>query len=350
MNPHVDKFLLQQSEWLKGKGPLSGIVISTRIRLARNLAKYPFPLKAGIETRKKILDEFESARKKVKELKEGLIFNLEELSSLDRDFFVERHLMSVEFSKGGMGQALLVSKDEVFSIMINEEDHFRIQVIKSGFNLKETWNYISSIDDKLSQRLEFAFSADFGFLTACPTNVGTGLRGSVMLHLPGLVLLKRINKVLSLVSKLNFAVRGLFGEGTQAIGNFFQVSNQVTLGRSEEELLDNIEGVVRQVVEREEEARDILLRKEKLFLEDRIWRSYGILKNCHIISSQEALDLISMLRLGLDLGIIKSTTTSLLNELFILIQPAHLQKLEGKVLSSQQRDIIRAKLIRERLA
>lgn len=281
--------------------------------------------------------------------KKSTLFKIQEIDSVDKQFLVERHLMSHEHATSPEGKALLVSEEEVLSVMINEEDHLRIQVMRSGFNLEETWNIINMLDDELSQKLDFAFLADWGYLTACPTNTGTAIRGSVMLHLPALVMTKQINKVLAAIAKLNFASRGFYGEGTQATGNFYQISNQVSLGHSEEEIIQNINGLIRQVIEQEEQARQVLMLQNKPMLEDKIARSLGVLKNAHIISSQETIELLSMVRLGIDLGLIMDVDRKNINELFIMIQPAHLQKIEGKKLSASARDIKRASLIRAKI-
>ncbi|MCX5687650.1 MAG: ATP--guanido phosphotransferase, partial [Candidatus Omnitrophica bacterium] len=237
----------------------------------------------------------------------------------------------------------------VISIMINEEDHLRMQVMKSGFNLKEAWQIINDIDTELGNSLDFAYSVDFGYLTACPTNTGTGMRASVMLHLPSLVMTKQIGKVLQAITKLSLTARGLYGEGTEASGNFFQISNQVSLGHKEEDIIDNIDRIIKQIVDHEQSARETLLLQNKEALEDRIWRAYGTLKSAHIITSTETIDLLSLARLGVDLGVIKQADRTLINELFVVTQPAHLQKLEKKKLSPNQRDVKRAEIIREKL-
>jgi len=221
--------------------------------------------------------------------------------------------------------------------------------MQSGFNLFEAWNIINKIDDSLAGELNFSFLADWGYLTACPTNTGTGMRGSVMLHLPALVMTTQINRVLAAISKLSFTTRGLYGEGTQATGNFFQVSNQVSLGHSEDDIIENINGLIKQIIEQESQAREMMLSRNRAVLEDRINRSFGILKSAHIITSQETIELLSMVRLGSDLGMVKDINRSTINELFITTQPAHLQKLESKKLSSQERDVKRAQLIRNKL-
>jgi len=246
-------------------------------------------------------------------------------------------------------KGLLIDDKEIISIMVNEEDHLRIQILQSGFNVTEAWRMAEEIDTDLGKKLPYAFSAKWGYLTACPTNTGTGMRGSVMLHLPALVMSRQIERVLAAIAKLSFTTRGLYGEGTQASGNFFQISNQVSLGHSEEEIMDNLNGLIRQIIEQEAQAREVLLTKSKEVLEDRINRSLGILKNAHIITSQETIELLSMVRLGSDLGMIKDINRRSINELFITTLPAHLQKLENKKLSSQDRDLKRAELIRKKL-
>lgn len=337
------------SEWLKGSGPNSEIVISSRIRLARNLANIPFPHWAnknqGEDTLNKIRDSF----LKVDCLKKATFFELAKMDSIDKQFLVERHLMSLDHAQKTNSKAVVVDDDEVVSIMINEEDHIRMQVMQSGFNLHEAWNMINEMDDSIAKELNFAFMPDWGYLTACPTNAGTGMRGSVMLHLPALVTLQAIDRVLAAIAKLSFTTRGLYGEGTQAMGNFFQISNQISLGPSEGEIIESINGLIRQIIEQENQARETLLSKNKPLLEDRINRSLGILRSARIISSQETIELLSMVRLGCDLGMVKDIDRRRINELFIITQPAHLQKIEGKKLSAQERDIKRAEIIREKL-
>jgi protein arginine kinase len=221
--------------------------------------------------------------------------------------------------------------------------------MQSGFNLFEAWEIINKIDEHLSKELSFAFQPEWGYLTACPTNAGTGMRASVMLHLPALVMTRQINQVLTAISKLSFTARGLYGEGTQAMGNFFQISNQVSLGPSEEEIIENLNGLIRQIIEQEHQTREVLFSRNRTMLEDKINRSFGILKSAHIISSQETVDVLSVVRLGVDLGMIKDIDRRTVNELFILTQPAHLQKMEDKRLTSHERDVKRAEIIRARI-
>lgn len=345
----LDDLLHHGSEWLKGTGPNSNIVISSRIRLARNLEKFPFPHWANKKQNEETLNLIEAAVGKIDSLKNTTVFRLADLDAVDKQCLVERHLMSHEHAQKSNHKAVIIDPEEIISIMVNEEDHLRLQVMQSGFNLVEAWNIINRLDDGLANELSFAFLPDWGYLTACPTNTGTGMRGSVMLHLPALVMTNQINRVLAAISKLSFTTRGLYGEGTQATGNFFQISNQVALGHSEEEIIENINGLIRQIIEQENQAREVLLSRSKEMLEDRISRGFGILKSAHIISSQETIELLSMVRLGNDLGLVKDIDRCAINELFIITQPAHLQKMENKKLTSQERDVKRAEIIRSRL-
>jgi protein arginine kinase len=352
-----EHFLENENSWLSGQGPEADIVFSSRIRLARNVCDTPFPMQASPSQKKSFVAKVNKIYTKAKHLKDAEFYKSEDIDELDKQLLLERHLVSQEYIEPGEGKALIFTKDESISIMVNEEDHLRMQVLVSGFNLRSSWHKLSSIDDDLSKELSFSYLPDLGYLTACPTNVGTGLRASCMLHLPALILTKRINKILELLSRISFTTRGLFGEGTQALGDFFQISNQVGLGLSEDELIDNLIGVVNQVKAQEVDSRSILMRKHKLTLQDNVWRALGILKNARLINSKEALSHLSILSLGVDLGIIKDTdlakknnSRELLNELFIVLQPAHLQKIEGKPLTESQRDSIRAELLREKLS
>ncbi len=346
---NLDDLQKHTSEWLKGTGPNADIVLSSRIRLARNIEKVPFPHWADKKENEKVLAMVEDAFTKNDLLKNLTVFRLSELDSVDKQFLVERHLMSLEHAQKSNFKAVMVDEEEVVAIMVNEEDHIRMQVMQSGFNLFEAWNTINALDDALAQLLPFACLPDWGYLTACPTNTGTGMRGSVMLHLPALVMTRQIDRVLAAISKLSFTARGLYGEGTQATGNLFQISNQVSLGHSEIDIIENINGIIKQIIEQEHQARETIFSKNKPVLEDRVNRSLGLLKSARIISSQETIELLSMVRLGTDLGIVKDIDQRRINELFIITQPAHLQKLENKKLSSEERDVKRAELIRRNL-
>ncbi|MDP3786331.1 MAG: protein arginine kinase [Candidatus Omnitrophota bacterium] len=339
----------QTGEWLKGSGPNADIVMSSRIRLARNLAKYPFPHWAKPAQLEVVLSDFEKAYKDIDYFKGALYLRMKELSSIDKQMLLERHLISREHIMSPEYKSVLISDREIISTMVNEEDHLRIQVLQSGFNIQNTWQLANKIDDELDKKLDYAYSTDLGYYTCCPTNVGTGMRASCMAHLPCLVMTKQINQLLNAISKLGLTARGFFGEGTEAYGNFFQISNQVTLGHSEEEIIDNLERLIRQVIDYENAARKSLLANQKQLLDDKISRAVGILKSAHLMTSEEALVLLSEVRLGIDLGMIKDIDINMLNELIVQIQPAHLQKLEGKHLSAEERDVKRAELIQSKL-
>lgn len=345
----IKQILSSNCEWLKGTGPESEVVVSSRIRLARNVAGYLFLEKLNEENQISIISEVQKAVKASKSLKDCMFIQYKDIKEVDRQLLVERHLISREHASGKGKKALVVTPNEMVSIMVLEEDHLRSQVFQSGLNLTEAWQMIDKIDSDLEQAIAYSFDAELGYLTACPTNVGTGLRASCMMHLPALVMTKQINKVLQAVAKLNLAVRGLYGEGTQAIGNFFQFSNQITLGQNEEDIIDNLERVIRQVIEHEKEARRYLLEKKKSKIEDQIWRALGALKSAYLISSNETIGYLSLVRLGVDIGFIKDITYPNLNALFLSTQPAHLQKMYGNDFNASERDYNRAQLLRERL-
>lgn len=343
---NVDLLLNQLGVWLEGTGEHSDIVISSRVRLARNLRNLPFYHWASPEKRKEVYLKVKEVIAKIPDLKNGIWVDISELSDLDRYFLLERHLVSRELVEKGYYKGCLIGEREIVSIMVNEEDHIRLQVLNSGLSLQEALEIARRIDNQLAQKLDYAYSYEWGYLTACPTNTGTGLRASVMLHLPLLVLSKQIANVINTIAKLSFTTRGFYGEGTEARGNFFQISNQVTLGRSEDEIVENLLKVINQIISYERSAREKFYTQEKLALEDQVYRSYGMLKYSRAISSKEAIELLSNLRLGIDLGIIELDIKQI-NELFLRIQPAHLQKLEGRKLNNKERDVKRAELIRQ---
>lgn len=348
MGEWASQLLKSPTEWLRGQGNDVDVVVSSRIRLARNLAGFPFLTKLGKEHEDDIIDMVEQAVTHAPALKDTLFIRYRDVTELDKQFLLERHLISREHAVEQGDKAVAVSPNEVVSLMILEEDHLRLQVFQSGFNIIETWRIIEEIINELEKHLPFSFHADLGYLTACPTNVGTGLRASCMLHLPSLVLTKQVNKVLQALSKLNLATRGLYGEGSSASGNFFQISNQITLGQKEEDIIAGLEKVIHQMIAHEKEARQYLLEKRKAKFEDQIWRALGTLKSARVISSGEAVQLLSLVRLGVDIGFITHLKYNELNSLFLLMQPAHLQKLYGRALGSSERDVRRADLIREK--
>lgn len=336
-------------EWLRGTGKESDIVISSRIRLARNVTGFPFLSRANLRQRKEVEALLRETVAKSEITKELSYVNLNTATTVDKLLLVERHLISKEHAEGDGERGVAFGKTETISLMINEEDHLRIQVIRAGFELKNTWAVIDEIDNCLSEKLNFAFSSRFGYLTACPTNVGTGMRASVMLHLPALGMTKHIEKVFNAVGKLGLVVRGLYGEGTKVSGDLYQISNQFTLGKTESEILSIIESVIPRITSYERMARKALVLESKEQLEDRIWRSYGMLKTARMITSEEILQLLSQVRMGVNLGLINDIEMKTLNELFILTLPGHLQKLQGCELDSTQRNIIRASFVRKRL-
>ncbi len=346
---NINDIVKRTGEWLKGEGPDADIVISSRVRIARNIKGYPFFHWAGKKEKMEVFSAVKEAIGASKYMKSAMFVRIVDMDDVDRLFFVERHLMSREHGIADEAKALAVEDKEIISVMVNEEDHIRAHAIHSGFNLADTWRIVDALDDELSTKLEYWYSERWGYLTACPTNIGTGLRGSVMMHLPALTITNQIGRVLQAITKLGIAARGLYGEGSEASGNFFQISNQVTLGRPEEDVIDNIEKLINQVIKRERSAREYLLTNNKSAISDRIWRAYGTLKSARIITSDETIRLLSLIRLGVDIGIITDIDRKTLNELFIFTQPAHLQKIENKKLSSTERDMKRADLIRDKL-
>ena len=345
----VDKLVAKRVGWLADRGADDDIVISTRIRLARNLVDFPFPIQADDTVLKSVASGVRAAVGKSRALKRLVAIEMEGVSDVDGGVLVERRLVSLEFLQRPLGAALLLDEDESLSVMVNEEDHLRLQTIRPGLALSEAWSEINKLDDRISSGLNLAFDLTLGFLTSCPTNVGTGMRASVMLHLPALALTGQMDTLSQGVAKLGLAVRGMFGEGTRNLGNICQISNQSTLGESEEDILKRLNAVIGQVVSHEKNARLKLLETRENFLFDNVGRAYGALKYAYSMSSQEALNSLSMLRLGVDLGLVASVDIHDVNELFILVQPAHLQKHAGKTLSSEERDEVRASMLRSRL-
>jgi len=345
----LDDISGKPAPWLSGDGPDSFAVLSSRIRLARNIADFPFPSTADIESREKILDFLSPAFKKVDSLKNGSFLQTVDMDNLSQKFLMERHIISPEFVRGGSGRGIYIDDDEKISIMLNEEDHIRLQVISSGMSLNECWEIANKVDDELAKLVEFDFNNKFGYLTSCPTNVGTGLRASVLIHLPGLVHTDEIDNVISNISKIGLVVRGFYGEGTDVLGNLFQISNQTTLGHTEEEIIDSLVKVTSKIIENEQNAQEQLMSSASDQIEDKVWRSYGILTHARALTSNEVMNMLSALRLGLSLGIIDKFNYRELNELMIITQPAHLQKYMGKEMDNVERDIVRADLVRQRL-
>lgn len=341
------------SSWMEGTGPDADVVISSRVRAARNLSDFPFPHLLSSEKAEQVLHAIQLAvnSRSVKNSSGNLeLVRLNELQPIERQILVEKHLISPDLLEKNLNiRAIVLSDDEVLSIMVNEEDHLRMQCLLPGLQLREAWMLIDKLDDAMEQTLDFAFSERLGYLTACPTNVGTGLRASVMVHLPGLVLTNQIYNVLTAVSKLGITVRGLYGEGTESKGNLFQVSNQITLGQSEDEIIENLISITKKLLAQERSARQALLNERREFLEDRVCRAYGALAQARIITSEEAMRLLSDVRLGVDMGIIKKVHPRTINELLVMTRPAYLIRLSGKEMTPHQRDVKRAELIRQKL-
>lgn len=345
----LEELTQSAGEWLRGAGPEADIVISSRIRLARNLADYPFISRATEQDRVEIERALRAAVNGVQEPGEVLYVDVAKLSGLDRQFLVERQLISREHAEGRGARSVAIDCREKFSVMVNEEDHLRIQVMQSGLDLAAAWDRINQIDNHIERRVTFAFHEKLGYLTACPTNVGTGMRVSVMLHLPALVITRQIDKVFRSLQKISLAVRGLYGEGSQAMGDFYQISNQITLGRSEQELIKQVGDIVPVIIDYERQARAFLIKESHENLHDRVSRAYGILRTAQTISSEETMHLLSSVRMGVNLGLIDDLEIPLLNRLFIHTQPAHLQKLRGAELDSDDRNIERARYLRRHL-
>jgi protein arginine kinase len=346
---NLDSLTQNHGEWLRASGPEADIVISSRIRLARNLSSFPFTNRASTHQKTEI-EQYLKARLERLTFDPSLEYvNLVGLPMLDRQLLVERQLISRELANSEGPRGVAFANNEIISIMVNEEDHIRLQVIRSGFTLDEAWQDADRLDDKLEEKVPYAFSEELGYLTACPTNVGTGMRASVMLHLPALVLTKQIEKVFRALQKINLAVRGLYGEGSRASGDFYQISNQVTLGKSETTIINEIRDVIPNIINYERQARQALTRENGQVVLDRVRRAFGTLKNAAMMTSEETMDLLSSVRLGVNLGLIDDIDILAVNELFIHTQPAHLQKLLGKELDSEERNSERARFLRNRL-
>lgn len=339
------------SDWMRGTGPDSDVVISSRVRVARNLRHQPFPMLATSQQAAEVMNRLTEVSRSGKLDAYGRFDTilLSDLSELDKRVLVEKHLISPNLANESRAGAVILSENEAVSIMINEEDHLRIQCLYPGFQIGEAWTLASGIDDIFEEAADYAFDERRGYLTTCPTNVGTGIRASVMMHLPALVLTQQINRILSAVTQVGLAVRGLYGEGSEALGNLFQISNQVTLGQSEQEIIDNLHGVARQIIEHERAARKRLLEESRIRIEDRVRRSYGILAHAAIMDSKEAAQRLSDVRLGADLGLLKEITPHVLNELLVMTQPGFLQQAFNEKMSPEQRDFRRAELIRNQL-
>ena len=348
----LERFLQNAlSSWMNCDGPETDIVLSSRVRLARNFNDYTFPTVFSHDVAAEVIELVKKRNETEVNSEIGKLEMLEmsQLQPLEKQVLVEKHLISPQLIEETRQGACLLSEDEMISIMINEEDHLRIQCLMSGLQLKEALQLANVLDDWMEEEIDYAYDEERGYLTSCPTNVGTGLRASVMMHLPGLVLTQQLNQIVPAINQLGLVVRGMYGEGSQALGNIFQISNQITLGKSEKDIVEDLTDVVQQIIAQERAAREALVKTSHIQLEDRIFRSYGILSNARIIETKEASTCISDVRLGIDLGFINDISKSILNELMILTQPGFLQKYAGGPLRPFERDVRRAALIRERL-
>lgn len=339
----LDDMVRRHGSWLEA-GINQGPVISSRVRLARNLEEYSFPGWASEEENHAVWMQVSAIFETMEQ--RFICWGMAQTPALDKEILFERHLISQELATQDDSCGVIVTPDECMSIMVNEEDHIRIQSLQPGLNLQGAWQAADRIDDTLEETLNYAFSPKLGYLTSCPSNVGTGMRASVMLHLPGLVLIKEMEPIINGISKIGLAVRGMWGEGTEAAGNMFQISNQTTLGRREDEIIAHLEQIVLELVGHENDARRRLIDEKPLIVKDQVDRAFGTLSHARLISSIEALNLLSTLRLGLDMGLLDQFSRRELDTLFISIQPAHLQKLESKDLDPDERDVVRAEMLR----
>jgi protein arginine kinase len=341
--------LKRSDQWLRRTGPEEHIVVSSRARYARNLSRIPFPMRARPEELSEVISRVTKAIDDSPRFVGGIRYYLTEIKALERNFLKENHLISVEMEKGGENRAIFLSADATLAVMVNEEDHLRMFALEGGFQPYEVLNRLTAVEDELNSALHFAFSPKFGYLTACPTNTGTGLRTSVMLHLPALAMTKKLAELMKSMPQLGLTVRGFYGENSENMGDFFQISNEITLGKDEAEIVQRLTNVVEQVIQREEQMRHLLFEQNRVTIEDEVWRAYGLLTNARVMNSQEAVQLLSKLRLGIDRGYFDHLTHNELNRLIIEVQPGHLQYAGGGVAGVEARDTMRAELLRKRL-
>jgi protein arginine kinase len=344
------EMLKTPASWLDASGEESEIIMSSRVRIARNLYEHRFTQNCDSDELSSILSKSVGVAGVTPSFENHRYVGMGEVSTLDRQFLAERHLVSREFLHNSANRGLVVNHTEDVCLMINEEDHLRLQAYGSGLDLVGTYEKVARLDNDLTAELDIAFSERYGYLTACPTNVGTGLRVSVLIHLPGLVHSREINKLLESLGKLNHTMRGFYGEGSEVMGNFFQLSNSVTLGVSEKALIKSLREMATKVVGFERKAREMLFSKARSLLEDKVWRAYGLLRYAHSVNTKEALSLISAVRLGVGVGIVDDVSIKTLNHLLIYTQPAHLQRMKGNTMDAKERDVARAEYIRSSLA
>lgn len=345
-----EQMQFNSNKWLRATGDLSDVVITSRVRLARNLQDIPFTRWALPDDLASVVSRFRRVAEKSPEVASMAIVDFPRLDDLEKEFLCERHLISREFAEGRKECLLALNTDETISVMVNEEDHLRMQALRSGVDLHAAWEELNAIDDALEKGMRFAFDERWGYLTACPTNIGTGLRCSVMLHLPGLVLTQQIDKVLSAASQLNLAVRGFFGEGSDNTGNLFQISNQITLGATEAELIQKVSDIADRITKHERQVQRGLRKHATRLVEDRVWRAYGLLTNARMLTTREVLEHLSDIRLGISLDLVESVDLRTCNEILFYAQPAHLQRMAGQTMEPSDRDAFRADYVRRTLA
>lgn len=335
------------TKWLESIGGEEDVVVSTRLRIARNINQHRFPSFIDLEESEAITQEVFNA---IKDKEENYkLYRTKDLTSIEKNMFVEDHLISPSLSQSENNGSFLLREDEKATIMINEEDHIRIQVLLSGLNTEKSWDIISEIDDILEEKIDYAFHEQFGYLTSCPTNVGTGLRASVMVHLPSLGMTGQIRSIVESLTKIGLTVRGLYGEGSKSLGNLYQISNQNTIGEKEEDIIKKLNKIVYQIVNRERSTRKYLLERKNINLKDKVFRSLGILHYSKLMTVKEAMDHLSNIKLGVDTGIIENIKSKDVLKLMIEIQPANLQKdLEEKI-PKEEIDILRAEIIGKKL-
>ncbi|ARD48177.1 protein arginine kinase [Sporosarcina sp. P37] len=344
-----EKFINQElTGWMVAEGEHADIVLSTRIRLARNLQDHLFPVCASQEDAAAVDEAVHQAVSKMRD-QHFTGTAMVDLTPLQRQILVEKHLVSPQLIDPEKHGSVLLSEDETISIMVNEEDHIRIQCIYPGFQIDEAYELADRVDSEMEKNIDYAFDETFGYLTSCPSNTGTGMRASVMMHLPALTITKQIERIIPAISRLGMVVRGSYGEGSEALGNIYQISNQITLGKSEEEILKDLKSISARLIAHERKSRELLLAKSEVHLENRLFRSLGTLTHARILPSAEAAKCLSDVRLGIDLNIIENIDMSVLNELMIFMQPGYLQQYAGTELTSDERDILRAQLFRDRL-
>lgn len=345
-----EDWLTRTGKWLEGTGPQSDIAVSSRIRLARNLQGKRYTTRITVEQADEVKREIQAVSSQTPSLKDAFAWGMAELSAVDRHFLAERHVISHDLAeRAGPGSGVIVARDERMGMMVNEEDHIRLQIIQSGLDLESAWKQARETDRELSKTLTYAYSPSWGYLNCCPTNTGTGLRASVMLHLPALVFEHKAEKILQRASSLGLMIRGLYGEGRDVKSVFFQVSNQVSLGLAEEEIIEHVTHLTRQLMEHERVARDSLVKHQRTKIEDTVWRAFGLLRHARMLTSAEATDLLSTVRLGVELGFITNLSIGTMNELLILAQSAHIQKRLSHEGGEVERDVRRAEFFRERL-